>query len=338
MQTTFDIAGFSQPYRGKNKCGDALAYRLLPSGYLVFAIADGVSSQPCDWLASQLACNKFVEIVEKSLVNNGVMNWTLWLNEVNQHLRHADALCQGMLTTFVGAVWHTESNVVDFVNIGDSRLYKLTAEKDFLQLTTDEVKALNLRNKQGKLILQSGYTVTQLGLTNALGLETVEIKPQNTTFKVGETLFLVTDGFYNCTSSFEQDCRELAQLSILQPKIDKLKKIYYDQQQDDATLLIVRNNGKQPTDFVINSQTYLKLATEFSTTQLVVQLISQIEKALQHDEVAEVMSYLTLIEQENLQPTKEQLENLLVIFQQYQPNHVQIFQKIVGLLRKIMKG
>jgi hypothetical protein len=51
------LFSYSATKAGKFECGDAFAMReLKEENLVVMVVADGISSLPCDWLASKTAC------------------------------------------------------------------------------------------------------------------------------------------------------------------------------------------------------------------------------------------------------------------------------------------
>ena len=59
-----------------------------------------------------------------------------------------------------------------------ARIYKISKYDEIVQISSDDLKAVNIRDKNGKLILSGGFTVTRSGLTNVFGLLNLKITPQ----------------------------------------------------------------------------------------------------------------------------------------------------------------
>lgn len=63
QEQSFNIFSYSVTKAGKDKCGDAFAVnKLKEENLLILAVADSVSSLPCDWLSSKTACEPVVSV------------------------------------------------------------------------------------------------------------------------------------------------------------------------------------------------------------------------------------------------------------------------------------
>jgi RHS repeat-associated protein len=143
-----------------NNIGAIIGTTVAAAG-AVAEIADGVGSRPCDWLAAQTACQKFIESLTLPLLPD---SWEHSIRIIDQIVSNPPEECKGMMTTFVAVVWNLYENYVEFVSIGDSRIYLVKKNKEVIQLTKDESKAVNLRDKNGKLLLSGGYTHIRSGI------------------------------------------------------------------------------------------------------------------------------------------------------------------------------
>ena len=62
MSEAYDVIGYSIANFGKEKNGESFLFeRLEEESLLIAVVADGVSQQPCDWLASQTTCQTLID-------------------------------------------------------------------------------------------------------------------------------------------------------------------------------------------------------------------------------------------------------------------------------------
>lgn len=96
---TFEIFSHSATKTGKEKCGDSYAAaELKENGLILLAAADGVSSAPCDWLASKTAC----EVVRRLFVENPyVANLRQYVEKAHRSVFEAQTNCAGMALDYV---------------------------------------------------------------------------------------------------------------------------------------------------------------------------------------------------------------------------------------------
>jgi serine/threonine protein phosphatase PrpC len=242
MTTKHEIIGRSRKEKSKPKNGDFFKYKVLGNELLVLTVADGVSSNNCDWLASQTSCEKFIEVCELKLKKRfSEKDLVKICDQVNEALLHTSAKCRGMLSVFSAVIWDTDNNFFHFINAGDTRIYKINNNK-MRQVSTDETKDVIVRNKQGKCITFAGTTVVRTGITNALGRKDFKANIDKCDFTYGDSIILASDGFYDCKTSFEADILKSCQSSDLENLTDKYFTQYSDYQTDDMTILILRRN------------------------------------------------------------------------------------------------
>ena len=172
----------------KHKCGDYVAHEYLYGKYWVLALADGVGSRPCDWKASKTTCEQFIAALRESLQHG------LSAEAIEQAALKTDTIvsnppseCKGMMAALSAVVWE---HTAYFVSVGDTRVYRIASTGTLTQLSTDDLKAVNIRDRTGKLILTGGSTVTRSGLTNAFGLLNVKVSAKSFPFVMGDTVVL----------------------------------------------------------------------------------------------------------------------------------------------------
>lgn len=331
---TYSLAELSQKNRDKTKNGDFFATTKLHNTWVIATIADGVGSRPCDWLAAQTACQKFIESLSLPLLPD---SWEHSIRIIDQIVSNPPEECKGMMTTFVAVVWNLYENYVEFVNIGDSRVYLVKKNQEVIQLTKDDTKAVNLRDKNGKLLLSGGYTITRMGLSNCLGLQNATFEPQKTLFEAGDTLILATDGFYADSKNFEADCQDLAQNLDLSSSLAKLFRFYHDHQKDDMTAVVLRNNGQEINSLELPTNLDT-LKAQFTNHQIIEILFAYLQQAIAQKNTTQAEKLLDWAILENITFTKQILEDLLQEMTKQAYKEWSVYNKMMVLLRKVMKN
>ena len=339
MENRFNIFGISQMDKDKSKCGDYFLFHILHDKFIVLALADGVGSRPCDWLASKTTCEKFIEIACEKIGNSFDANDLVHIcNEVDKYVSNPPANCKGMMSTLVAVIWNTEDHFLHFVNVGDSRIYKISKDDQIVQISADDVKAVNVRDRNGKLILSGGYTITRSGLTNAFGLSNVKITPQLCEFNGGDTIILASDGFYNCSPDFDRDMLKVAHSINLTESVSHLIHRYRDYQNDDSTVLLLRNNTIQldlPENKVLID--YSEIKDKMAKFQIIGLMYEKLKQCIIHKNQDLALATLTLMDTESILPSKMMLDEIIVLMKKENYTDSKILNGIVNLIRKGMK-
>lgn len=342
MNNQFDVFGIAQTKKDKNKCGDYFLHKTFQDKFIVLVVADGVGSRPCDWLASKTTCEKFIEVIGEKINDN---HHNFEANDlidictaVDNSVSNPPDTCKGMMSTLVAVVWNKETNFVHFINVGDSRIYKISKDNQITQLTSDDIKDVNVRDKNGKLILSGGYTVTRSGLTNAFGLLNVKVVPQSCQFDCGDTILLATDGFYNCSSTFKHDILNIAHSVNLNESISKLLHYYQDYQTDDSTVLFLRNNV---IDFDLPKNKinidYVEIKNKVGKFQLIDLMYEKLKQSILQKNKDVALDTLKIMENDLILPSREMLDDLILLTQKENYTETAIIRGIVNLIRKVMR-
>ena len=239
-KSEYQIAGKSLAFKGKSCCGDHITYAAIPSEQLVLiALSDGVGSLHHDCDASQTACESFIDSFSGSTIADTLTRFQNALKDADKAVSDpTDPGKKGMMCTFIGVVWDKKQNEILYSSIGDSRLYRHTGN-GLAQLSTDEKKAVLMRDKSGKLLSQSGVLIVREGLTNAFGYNGAKINITKERFDIGDSLVLCSDGVYE-TPDFEDGITESLTNSDLDKAIDFFFKKKSDVFGDDASILILQ--------------------------------------------------------------------------------------------------
>lgn len=257
--------------------------------------------------------------------------------ETDKFVSNPPLECKGMMAVLSAVVWNMQQRFVDFVNIGDSRIYKLTANDELHQISTDELKAVIMRKPNGKPELTNGSAIVRAGLTNAFGVGTVQINPQHCEFLPGDTLFLASDGFYDCHSSFENDLRTIAHALDLSEPTAKIFKFYQNYQNDDATLLILRNHTFDTAAQNLTESNYSELKGKLPKFRLCEIMNERLEAEILQKNKNAALATLAIMETEHLLPTKTMLDALLQTMKTNNFTDGAVFGGIVRLIKETMK-
>ncbi len=339
MSIEYEISGKSKIEKDKGKCGDYFKYEVFRNEFVVLALSDGVGSRPCDWLASKTTCEKFIEIIgEKIATGFEISDLADICAEVDYFVSNPPENCKNMLAVFSAVVWNSKNDFLHFINVGDTRIYKVSKNEDVTQISTDELKAVNMRDRSGKLILSGGATVTRTGITNAFGVYSVKIQPKLCEFRSGDTIFLTSDGFYDCCPTFNEDIVKISHSLNLEESIEKTFNYYQDYQHDDASVLVIRNNKIDDKLHQIHSDfNFDEIKSEFARFQLIRIMYDKLKTAINLKNNILAQETISTIQKENLIPTKEMLDDLIQIMKSEKCNEAQVYNGIVKLIRIAMK-
>jgi protein phosphatase len=337
--TKFEIVGKSIKDKEKSKNGDSFNSAILDNGIIILTLADGVGSKNCDWVASKEACDSFINYCQDSINQGFTENTILEIcHKIDKQIANAPDTCKGMMTVFAAVIWDTNKNNIHFINIGDTRIYKISQE-NIEQISVDETKDVIIRDKAGKLILSAGTTVVRNGVTNALGTGNVEVTIKTIDFKYGDSIILASDGFYECKSTFSSDLQNLNNSSDLKKSIDKLFNYYADYQKDDTTVLILRRNDIEPkirNEYgTIND--FEKIKSKVSKHTLTVLLVDDLKLNIEQKNKENCILILDKMKNENLIPSRQQLDELLSFCQEINFEEREVYKKIIDFIRVVMK-
>lgn len=241
MNRDFSIIGLSEKYSEKSECGDYECYSVdNEEKLIILVISDGVGSRHHDYVASRTACEEFLTSFEKlrgeeisERIFNSVKNADKAVSEPE------NIEFKGMMATFLAVIVDLETNIFYHCNIGDSRLYRHTP-KGFEKITTDDKKAVIMKDRGGKMLSISGSLVVREGITNALGYNGAEISVRSSVLNSSDCLILCTDGMYEISGFEDKITQELA-ASDLDFSINKFVSRNKELYTDDATLLVFRS-------------------------------------------------------------------------------------------------
>ena len=208
---------------------------------MVVAVADGVGSRPCDWHASEVACEAALEAITKA---SGPLS-----QQVETGIEHAHwtvgretGRCEGMLAAIVVAAWARGSNEVVYAGVGDARIYRIYPGRT-KQITEDDKETKTIRQDSRTSLPGAPSTYRRDFLTQALGGEyDLDIEVHATSFPPGAGVALASDGAYPL-GGFESKLRRIFE----RPRLEEPLTEWLDPQslgnEDDATLALLRRSG-----------------------------------------------------------------------------------------------
>lgn len=239
----YQIFSYSVTKAGKDKCGDAFAVQeLKEENLIILMVADGVSSLPCDWLASKTACETVVSVFTETKGSIAGRMKTA-AGKANNAIRSAvDNSCKGMMTSLSLAVWEISEDKIHFLNVGDSRIYTGT-EADLEQLTVDDTTNV-LVKRGGEVVLNAGMPVFMRGVTRSLGQgDPLTYEVETHKFSSKDLLVLVSDGICK-NEAFTSDLKNIFSRSNLSEQLTQLIRINSEKNKDDATLIVLWRTEK----------------------------------------------------------------------------------------------
>lgn len=190
---------FGRTDRGLRRQNNEDAFCARPDLGLV-AVADGAGGLPCGEIASALAIEELVRVVEqdpRTRPSGDEPSFLLLLEaarRANTKVRSeaaADEDKQGMCTTLCAALFRGDH--MAWAHLGDSRIL-LLRDGELMRLTTDH-NALEERLRQGLVVSSSEREVLQFRITRSIGLvEEPRIDCGVLDFCAGDVLLLATDG------------------------------------------------------------------------------------------------------------------------------------------------
>lgn len=220
----------------KEKNGDHLLLEDIKSEKILLAcVADGISSRPCDWLASELTCNKFFEffLSFNSVPIKDRIKKSLYF--ADNHLNTVSDECQELASTMSLILWEYEREYFYCVNIGDSRVYKVSSGKINCLTRDDRINRPETFRTLSGIVTKDHWIVTKF-----IGMQFIEINVGQENIDKGDLLLLSSDGFYTTRkSSIEKDMIELCRPENLQSDFNKMVSKFEILADDDLTALII---------------------------------------------------------------------------------------------------
>ena len=240
----FQVAGHTIKNPDREPNGDAFIQVVAAQGAAVLAmLADGVGSCPCDWLASQTACERLAKLANSVSADatNAAGSLEQMLHQIDRDIHTTEGRGRGMKCAAAVLLWLPGAERAWFANVGDTRLYGFV-DPELVQISADDSQAVVRRGTDGKPLLSGGATVVQRGITNALGSGNAKVAVQSMPLPAGGAVVLSSDGFYECSPEFESEIARVLRHADLDDALAALCESYQGRNRDDATALILRRN------------------------------------------------------------------------------------------------
>lgn len=225
----------------KTRNGDHALIRDEEDSPVVVAVADGVGSRPCDWRASEVACEAAMEgIAEASgplpeQVEAGIdrAHWTVG---------RETGRCEGMLAAIVLAAWPRGADEIFYAGVGDARIYRIYPGR-VEQVTEDDKETKTIRQDSRTSLPGAPSTYRRDFLTQALGGSyDLDVSVSRASFPPGAGVALASDGAYPL-GGFGPKLRRVFE----RPRLEESLAGWLDPQslgnEDDATLALLRRSG-----------------------------------------------------------------------------------------------
>lgn len=234
---SFTVFAHKTAKAGKERCGDSFAVRFFEEEQiLLLVVADGVSSSPCDWKASETACDALMERFQ-SASGNVSQRMVNAAAKAHNAVRQIEGRCSGSITSLSFVVWETSSEEIHVLNVGDSRVY-LGPDNTLEQITSDDVRPVILK-MNGENVFRAGLPVFLRGVTKSLGQdEALEFFVYSHKFDRSDILLLVSDGISK-NEMFTLALPSIFGSARIREKLAELVAENSQRNNDDATLIAV---------------------------------------------------------------------------------------------------
>jgi serine/threonine protein phosphatase PrpC len=224
---------------------------LADSGRFIFAVADGVGGAEAGEVASQTA----IEVLDEAFRHQSdgddvedLMELAIQRANASIHQMAQEHTKFSMMATTIVAL-HLKGNIATIGHVGDSRLYRLTAEGNLIRETEDH-SVVEEEVRAGRMTAeQAAHHPSKNVISRALGAEdSVEVDLKTIEVEDGTEFLLCTDGITRHISD-----AELRQLLVtydsLKALCDELKNRCYERgAEDNLTAVVIRYGKRIPSD------------------------------------------------------------------------------------------
>jgi serine/threonine protein phosphatase PrpC len=318
---------------GKSKCGDSsFAGNLIINGEecMLLLVADGVSTAPKDWLASQSALDFILAEIQNS--TKAIPDvFSDAISTANKQIYMGIEGTKGMLTTLAAVLIHPGKEKIWFFNVGDSRIYGLKNNK-WIQLTADDSISKSF-NSKNKMVLQNGNLLKSTFLTNAIGFSSeINVSLKELSLNEYDALILASDGFYGLYD-FDEYAIKLSFAAQLEKTTLIIQSEILSEITDDASFAVIRLPNKERIDLksLMLNNTEIK---NISTIAVLNVLETELIQAINESETAYLEFLMNIIEYKKLYFSKLKMIELLDLMIA-QKNERQIIEKMTSIIRKL---
>jgi len=225
----------------KTRNGDHALIRDEEDGPVIAAVADGIGSRPCDWLASEVACEAAMEGIRGASgqlpdrVEAGVEEayWTVG---------RETGRCEGMLAAIVVTAWPRGAEELFYAGVGDARIYRIYPGR-VEQITEDDEETKTIRQDSRTSLPGAPSTYRRDVITRALGGNyDLGVSASRASSPPGAGVVLASDGAYPL-GGFEAKLRRVFGRLDLEKDLGGWFEPEGMGNEDDATLALLRRTG-----------------------------------------------------------------------------------------------
>ncbi|WP_456443674.1 PP2C family protein-serine/threonine phosphatase [Caldithrix abyssi] len=314
---SFEVFCHSLKGPGKRRCGDAAkTLWLKKQGWLICALADGVSAYPCDWKASSLSCDVALEFIKMNTdMKNTPFEWLERAVEAaHQRLILEKGSCENMMAAISLVAWPIDSDHIFYVNIGDTRIYLLQDEA-LKQCSRDDVDFVRITQQGKQQFDKKGIIKTGRGVTKSVGqTPPLHFKADQLHFPAGSSLFLCSDGAHG-HGSFDGIWQEAIRECKLGDRLSYLVDDAGQSTDDDSSVIIIRRRDWPENKITIYEnlpQTLIPPEKEKLIPYLALhRMILAIQESILAGKHTLAHNYLDYLEQNKLYPDKADVIRLM---------------------------
>lgn len=222
---------------------------LADSGRFIFAVADGVGGAEAGEVASRTAIEVLDEAFRHQVDGDDVedlMELAIQRANASIHQMAQEHAKFSMMATTIVAL-HLRGNIATIGHVGDSRLYRLTAEGDLIRETEDH-SVVEEEVRAGRMTAeQAAHHPSKNVISRALGAEdSVEVDLKTIEVEDGTEFLLCTDGITRHIP--DSELRQLLVTSdSLKTLCEEFKKRCYERgAEDNLTAVVVRYGQRIP--------------------------------------------------------------------------------------------
>jgi serine/threonine protein phosphatase PrpC len=333
MEVEISKRSYQNPQKSRN--GDYCEFEMLEQEQLVIlALGDGVGSSPCDWNASKLSCEQFIESFKSNPSKEISERIAQSLKAVNQEFLHTGDVCEGMKTTFCGVVWDFANSEIYYVSIGDSRIFEFS-NNGLIQISRDEVKSVILRKRDGKPMIIAGVAVTAEGVANVIGSPELTFEVKVKSDDGVEGMVLTTDGMHGASTKFEEDGVRAISAVNLENGLEQLCNNYKDLQKDDMTILAARRiKGGNHYGKLIASILNDEEVSGMSNLELSKALLQGMEAGIKDKDANKVNKLISIAETKRIDLGRAEIGGLISLMFKVDFQDGAIYQQLMSMMRK----
>jgi hypothetical protein len=303
---------------------------------VIVAVADGVGSRPCDWRASEVACEAAMEGIRGASgplpdrVEAGV-------EEAHWTVGRETGRCEGMLAAIVVAAWPRGAEEIFYAGVGDARIYRIYPDR-IEQVTEDDKKTKTVRQDSRTSLPGAPSTYWRDVITRALGGNyDLDVSVSRASFPPGAGVALASDGAYPL-GGFEAKLRRVFGRLDLEKALGGWFEPEGMGNEDDATIALLRRTG-MPEDLRAQCLDLLENGAAFREHQIHPHqmarvLLEKTQSALQEGEEGRTRQHISYMRRFSVAPGQDALAGLLDRIADHPAFGKETFERALELARQ----